>query len=417
VDKSSVKLSTQINLSEAGERRARQLVLGLFAIIAAVLAAGVILVLRKPSYVFFAPQVSADVIYLLIWLGLCALGALATLRRRWLPVSFGVLLFLAAEGGSQLYLYKTTGTLHRAAPAVYFARFEPHPLLVGIPREGNYAGIVHDAQHRRRTWNEGKAAGSKYIYAFGGSTTYDLANEDLATWPSDLSRLLGNNYAIENYGVPGYTSLENMIQSLFAFREHKPVCAVYFEGINDLRNAHIRNLRADFSNFHLPGQRGGLGLDSKPGLLTNYSAVISLLVSFLPVHSQEGDPIEGEASDQPDQHLDAIYAENLNLIAEIDRHFGVKVIFVPNMANYGALETGRFRAWMPFVRDKDIKVLLADLGRVMAESAGKSGAIYLGWPLTQEWAPADFVDNVHFSTQGAEKFARRLSKDIAALCD
>jgi lysophospholipase L1-like esterase len=56
------------------------------------------------------------------------------------------------------------------------------------------------------------------------------------------------------------------------------------------------------------------------------------------------------------------------------------------------------------------------LGQDMAQAAAESGAVYLGWPLAQDWDPADFVDNVHFSARGAEKFAERLAKDVAGLC-
>jgi len=31
-----------------------------------------------------------------------------------------------------------------------------------------------------------------------------------------------------------------MIQSLFVFRDIKPVCAVYYEGWNDLQTSHIK---------------------------------------------------------------------------------------------------------------------------------------------------------------------------------
>jgi lysophospholipase L1-like esterase len=402
--------------SERGVKQVRQLLLGLFAITVAALVVGIVLVLKKPRYVYFAPQVDADLTYLLVWIGVAVIGILTALRRKWIFISYGAVLLLAAEAGSQLYSYKTTGAFARVAPPLYFKRFEPHPLLVGIPREGNYAGIVHDAQHRRRTWNEGKRADPKYIFVFGGSTTYDIANEDLATWPSDLSRLLGKDYVVENYGVPGYTSLENMIQSLFAFRETRPVCAIYFEGINDLRSSHIRNLRVDYSDFQLPGQRTSLAVMPPPGLLTNYSAFIRLLVSLIPGTGGEGIPIEGDVSDQTDPRLAAIYMENMRLIAAIDRHFGVKAIFVANMADYADLKSGKFSARMPFVRDKDIEVLLPALGRDLAQAATDSGAIYLTGPLAQDWAPVDFVDNAHFSVQGAQKFAQAIAGDIAAQC-
>jgi len=87
---------------------------------------------------------------------------------------------------------------------------------------------------------------------FGGSTAHDTGNTDADTWPSHLSAMLGPDFAVENYGVRAYSSLEAMLQSLFVFRDRPPACALYYEGWNDLRNAHIAGLRNDYSDLELP---------------------------------------------------------------------------------------------------------------------------------------------------------------------
>jgi hypothetical protein len=396
-----------------GELVARRMLLAILALAFLGLAAmTVFLFLKKPHIAYSAPSRGADLTYLKIWLAITAVGILGTLRRKWLVLSFIVLLLLMAEGGAQLYYFAANGSPYQPAPAESNQKFEPHPLLVGVPKEGSFEGIVHDSLHRRRTDNQGKIADPTYVFAFGGSTTYDLANDDLATWVSDLSRLLGSGFAVENLGVPGYTSLENMIQSLFVFRDAPPVCAIYFEGFNDLRNAHIRGLRSDYSNFHLPSQVGNLSLVA-PGFLRNNFLLVRTLLSLF---SGNGQAVPGEASDQIDQRLSAIFVENMKLIADIDRHFGVKAIFVPEMANYERLTTDRIRGWLPLVRDKDIKFLLTAMAGDLERAAKESGAVYLGAPLDQDWVDADFTDDVHFSAAGARKFAQSLAPDIARLC-
>jgi lysophospholipase L1-like esterase len=52
----------------------------------------------------------------------------------------------------------------------------------------------------------------------------------------------------------------------------------------------------------------------------------------------------------------------------------------------------------------------------MAQAAANSGAVYLAAPQLQAWDTADFVDSVHFSTQGAQKFAQSLAPDLANQC-
>jgi lysophospholipase L1-like esterase len=106
----------------------------------------------------------------------------------------------------------------------------------------------------------------------------------------------------------------------------------------------------------------------------------------------------------------------MKLIADIGRQFGVKVIFVPEMANYHRLTTDRIRGWLPLVRDKDIKSLLTAMDRDLARAAKESGAAYLGAPLDQDWVDADFTDDVHFSAAGARKFAQSLAPEVASLC-
>lgn len=398
-----------------GEKRVRQILLVLLSLAFVVLASVAIYVfLKKPRLAYFTWFRRADLIYLAIWMGIAAVGILATFRRKWMGVAFCVLLLLAAESAAHIFVYLKNGSPYQPAQPDGWGAFEPHPLLVGIPKVGTFDGIVHTADHRRRTINEAKVANPKYIFTFGASTVYDIGiNDDGATWSSDLSRILGKDFAVENLGVPGYSSVENMIQSLFAFREVKPVCAIYFLNGNDLRNVHIRGLRPDYSDFHLLTQLDGLSLRHHNFLLNNL-LFAKLLVSF--ALGKGGPHIEGAPSDQMDPNLSAIFAENMELIADIDRHFGVKALFISQVANFSALTTAKIRGWFPFVRDKDMKPMMQALDRDLQAAAAKSGAVYLGAPQAENWTSADFFDDMHFNVAGAQRFAQLLAKDVAAQC-
>src|SRR5262249_23552246 len=72
------------------------------------------------------------------------------------------------------------------------------------------------------------------------------------TWSDDLEQQLGRGYAVINHGVPGYSSVENLLQTLFYLDTYgvRPHCAVYL-GWNDIRNAHLPNLDPAYANFHL----------------------------------------------------------------------------------------------------------------------------------------------------------------------
>ncbi len=395
-----------------GERLIRRLIFSILVLAFLPLAAlAVYVFLKKPHIDYSATNRIADLIYLATWLTIVAAGALACLWRRGMAIGFAALLLLLAETGAQAYLYVTNGALYQPEPPPFEQKFEPHPLLVGIPRPGYFTGIVHDANNRRRTDNPGKAPDAKVIFALGSSTTYDLANNDRQTWESDLSRLLGPGFAVENLGVPGYSSVENLIQTLFVFRSKAPACAIYFEGI-DLRNAHIDGLADDYSDFHLPLQRFNLGL-AYPGFLVNNLLFLRTAIDVI----APGRPAaKGTTSGKVDPRLSQIYGENMRLIGENARHFGVKAIFVPAVANWPMMEGSHSHGWYPFVEFKDVKSLLTALSQDMKKAADDSGAVYVDAPLKLNWTRDDFFDSVHFNAAGAQKFAASIAPAIAELC-
>ena len=406
---------------EAVERWLRRALLCVSLLILCGLAAIAIHLLLQPAPpldIYFDLRRQARLVYLACWMciGLLA-GALALFRRTQF-VSFWVILLIAAEGGAHAYFHARNGRLYQPMSRVLLARFEPHPLLVGIPHPGTYGPVSHDADHRRTTVNEGKAASPAQIFTFGGSSTYDIGVGDAVTWSSELSRLLGEDFAVENLGVPGYSSLENMIQSLFVFRKAGPSCAIYYVGWNDLRNSHLEGLRDDYSDFELPSQIGNLAVGHRPGFLENNVLLLRLVAASIAGKEETGGGAGalGRTSGEKDPRLSRIFTENMRLIAEIDRHFGVKPVFVPQVLNYARFTDGWSSGWIPLVPDRDVKALMEAMNSDLAEVARQTGTLFLDRPLSLDWQDSDFVDSGHFSEAGARKFARAIAGDVAAGC-
>lgn len=94
------------------------------------------------------------------------------------------------------------------------------------------------------------------IFIYGGSTTYDITVSQGKTWVERLQGNLHGKFTILNFGVPGYSTTEHLIQTTFYedISGKKPVCALYYVGWNDLHNAHTANLNSAYTNFHLPLQ-------------------------------------------------------------------------------------------------------------------------------------------------------------------
>jgi hypothetical protein len=411
---------TMTQQEAAGERRLRQLVFVIDLLVFCAIAAVAIHLWFLPAgtNVYFNVQQRASFAYLFTWLGVTGLGALSACHRRTLRISLILTLMLFLEGLAHVYFYEQNGRFYHPWAQEILQRFEPHPMLVGVPHPGRFGELSHDENHRRTTINEGKIANPKHVYVFGGSTTYDVAVVDEQTWASDLSRLLGPSYDVENYGVPGYSSLEALVQSLFVFRDVKPVCAIYYLGGNDLVTAHVEGLENDFSDFHLPGLIGILGVGYRPGLIESNVLFVQLIArAFSREDYRYGKrPVHGQISDQDDIQLSKIYSENIKLTADAARHFGVKAIFVPQVLSYDYIEQNYQQSWWPFVSAKGVRLQMRGLNTDMERAAKDSGAVFLSAPLNVDWSASDFADHVHFSTAGAAKFARLIAADVAREC-
>jgi lysophospholipase L1-like esterase len=402
---------------EAGERWFGRLLVGLCLAILCVLGVVAVYLVRHPGLprdIYFDLQRRASLVYVGFWAAITLVALIFALMRRTRFIALYVLLLIAAEGGAHAYFYARNGRIYHPTAPILQTRFEPHPLLVGIPHPGVYGPVSHDSSHHRTTWNQGKVADPIRVLTFGGSTTYDIGVPDDATWSSDLSRLLGKDFEVENLGVPGYSSLENLIQSLFVFRDAKVACAIYYVGGNDLRASHVEGLRADYTDFLLPAQVGNLGVGHRPGFLENNMLLLRLAGSIFADRRAGG--YSGVSSGEKDPRLSAIFSENMRLIAEIARHFGVKPIFVPQVVNEARLRGDRGSRWMPLIPDKDVKALLDAMNGDLAAAARETGTLYLDAPLRQSWSDSDFVDTGHFSPAGAMKLASAIAPGVADAC-
>jgi hypothetical protein len=338
----------------------------------------------------------------------------------WLRILPSVAIVLAcaicAEVGAFTIYSVTTGRRFNPSSLLAGERFISHPLLQGIPRPGKFGQYTHTEANLRYTVNNQKEADATAISTYGGSTTYDLGVDDENTWSSHLSKLLGSKFVVENHGVPGYSTVEHIVQTAFDFRSKRPRCAIFYVGWNDLRNSNIKGLRADYSNFHLLTQPGALALHSAQSWIKRRSLFISM-ISNLGARDIE---LTGEHLHEYDARLSRIYRDNVALIASMTSHFGVTPIFVPQVLNYEKFTRDiaySKRQWMPFLFESDVKKLMSEMNGDLANVAGESGSQYLDEVLRTQWASADFVDSGHFSAKGSHKFAKAISERVIAACN
>ncbi|HEY2889570.1 MAG TPA: hypothetical protein VGJ31_03045 [Dongiaceae bacterium] len=400
-----------------GERRLRQFLCALDLLAFAAIAAVALYIWRfwpRGHDVYSDLQQSASETYLLTWMGVALIAALTALGRRTRLISFALSFLLLMECLAQLYFFSANHHPYHPNAQAILNRFEPHPLLVGIPHPSTFGGLSHDAMHRRTTVNEGKASEARLIYVFGGSLAYDVGVIDSETWASDLSRLLGPRYEVQNYGVPGYGSLEAMIQSLFVFRDVKPACAVYYEGAVDLTLAHAADLSSDYAPDHQAQLLELLGVGYRPSGLANNWLFFQLVERAI-TSGPKNRPSPIAVSAQQDMRLSQIFTDNMRLIAGIDRHFGVTPILVPQVLNYDFIET-HYERWWPGIPAQAVQPMMHEMNLDLERAAKDSGAVFLDAPLNIHWESGDFLDPMHFSAVGTAKFAQVIAPGIAMNC-
>jgi len=414
--------STPDAVAEAGARQFRKLLLAVAAVYFSVLAVVCIkeylsyskVMIQYPDNLYRGLHEWATLTYYFIWCAISLVAFGASLRKRTVWIAFYICLALFAETISYVCFFATHLRLYQPPVRALNGRFDPHPFVIGIAHPGAFVGVTHDANHRRTTINQGKVAHPRFIYVFGGSTAYDIGNTDANTWPSQLSGLLGPGFDVENLALPSFSSVESMVQSLFAFRDSAPACAIYYQGWNDLRNSHVKDLAVDYTNFEYRNLYDGLPLSRPPGFLDAYSLTVAYFLSMFdpPPPSMAS----GEISDQKDIRLSKIYRDNVKLIAAIGRTFGVRVIFIPQILDYARMTSNTTWGGEPFIKAKDMKKLMGMMNQDLAAAAGESQAYFLGTPLSENWTDGDFVDTGHFNRAGALKFAQSIAESLRRIC-
>jgi lysophospholipase L1-like esterase len=365
-----------------------------------------------PEDPFAAAHRIANIRYELLWLGISAAAVASALLTRSLAWAYLPLCLIGFEAGGHVVHWLVAGGRYHPLPPEIRDRFERHPLTVGMPRPGVYGPFTHTREGRRLTINEGKEANARRIFVFGGSTTYDAGVNDAETWATQLSRSLGSGYVVENFGMDGFSSVEVLVSTLFSFRETKPACAVFYMGWNDLRSAHVSTLKPDYSDFHLPHQRGNLGL--LPTLpMESYSVAVRLIVSL--VRPPLSTP-PGKVSSEYDPRLAKIYLDNMDLIVAVARHQGVKPIFVPQVIDHVRHSTNTGYGWVPLIPYRDVPKVLDQLNADLRRLATRLDVPFVDTPHSVSWHADDFVDDGHFNAVGARKFADALIEPIRRHC-
>ena len=365
--------------------------------------------------------------YLLYVIGLSLAGMLLSIfpRIAWLVLTICFTEFLIGVGGYALTaIHVLPRPLFPPTATANVGQFQYHPLLQVIPTP-NYSrlrpfAISHDSNGIRGPERTGTELKQQVVVAtVGGSTTYDLAVPNGQTWSDDLEQQLGPGYAVINHGVPGYTTVEHLLQTLFYLDTYgvRPHCAVYF-GWSDIQNAHLPDLDPAYANFHLLSQFDIMNLRKKP-LEVSFSPLArvmnrSLQAAFDPVplapNFLNDPPVPGT-----DVRLEQIFRRNLEAIAAINRERQIISIFIGQVWSRAKLQSRERYGFFPLVRDVDIWPLEDHFNSIVKSTANSIGVSNF-IPAIDQFHDDDFADRDHFSAKGSAKFALMITPIVKSSC-
>ena len=185
------------------------------------------------------------------------------------------------------------------------------------------------------------------VFFMGGSTTFGWYQRDSFTIAATAGRRLqqtaGSRARIEvtNFGVPGHTFTQEMLELLFQLRDGaRPDVVVFYDGINDVM-ATVQNRRAGLpqneANRIEDFNRGRmLAAERSPGIRTDVTVARRLfgeagkrleLVQRV-VAAKAVPPRERRSSDSLAREIALTFAANARLIEALAQRYGFQPLYV-----------------------------------------------------------------------------------------
>jgi len=168
----------------------------------------------------------------------------------------GVTTFLALEVGLRIWdaAHETSPGLEAVLKNEREPIYSPHPFLSYTLRPGHGSGEVNTLGLRGPEVDRIKPSEVFRILCVGASTTYGAGVTADQAYPARLGQELatrapaGVRYEVLNCGVPGYTSVESLVNFELRLLDLDPDVVLVYHGINDARLIQGRGFRADYTH-------------------------------------------------------------------------------------------------------------------------------------------------------------------------
>lgn len=288
--------------------------------------------------------------------------------------------------------------------------FKVHPYLAGSLKSN--AIISKDVKTIKTTEYgtriTGAASNDKELIRvaiLGGSTAFGTGVSDEESWAYLLQKKLGKKYAVINYGVPGYSTAEAIVQMAMIVPEKNPHIVLFYEGWNDIRNYHEKNTGSDYYG-HGIRQFTNLRISNYINKSKYYDLknifIIAKFVDKVAKRLKKKKIIKYKTFAEPDKDIDRFYVRNLGTLKLLADKIKTTGIFIPQILNYELLKERKGASrWSRHIKNKDMPELMDRFNGLMADTCTEMKALCVHEELKKiSWNKKDFVDDGHFSRTG-----------------
>lgn len=308
--------------------------------------------------------------------------------------------------------------------------------LIGIPYLNYALNPARDDVNARGYRGESvaipKPEGVFRIVALGGSTTYGHALTADEAYPAQLQRILRetNGEAVEvvNLGVPGYFSLDSLVNLATRGVALEPVVVIVYDGVNDAALRIFQSPECTFGENPLFGMgldRGIWAVDDAPLPPSALYRLIAIRLGWMrdpavfnaqllptglcPPEPQNVNPLDTLAANPP-----VLFERNLRGMAALAEAADARVVFATFAWNRAALqaqveatpEQYQAEALIRAIDEQNdlVRALAAGLDATLVDLAAEmgDGAYYQG-------------DHVHMTAAGTTRQAELIAATIRAM--
>ncbi len=314
------------------------------------------------------------------------------------------------------------GNLYFLEESSHQQLFEAHPYLVGRLKKNvhvfkNNKNVSSTELNTRYTGANLADTSLTRVGVFGGSTAFGTGTDDKDSWPALLQDTLGGQYAVINYGTPGYSTVENIIQLALLAPEDSLDYILIYCGWNDIRNYHDPELGPDYYS-HGTQQYSNLGLNASNSL---YASLEDVFISLKLIRKLSKNFIRHktpESYENNDPIVDQLYKRNLQTIKTISSNLSADVIFVPQILNSVEFERNGDESsrWSTRIKNSAMPALIERFNHIpgMVCDSNTADCVVLNTVLEANWKDKHFVDEGHFSRAGGIVFSGLIARYIEA---